>query len=186
MPNLKPEFYVLTNNNKTNHYIETGTYLGEGIKNVLNNYETIHSIELCEKWYEYNVEQFKNNKHVKLYLGDSKNVLPLIDIQEPVTVYLDANYIGCTTEFGEEPLLVELEILKNRSYDDIIIMDHFSLLGTKCTREGDDNMEYDWTNITEYSVTSLMKEGYSLLKNDNHKYTDGSEDQVIMFKIKNI
>lgn len=47
MPNLTSAFYKLTNNN-TNHYIETGTYLGNGIKSVLNNYETIHSIELSE------------------------------------------------------------------------------------------------------------------------------------------
>ena len=31
MPNLTNEFYTLTNNRKTTHYIETGTYLGNGI-----------------------------------------------------------------------------------------------------------------------------------------------------------
>jgi len=31
MPNLTPLFYSLTNIAKTRHYIETGTYLGEGI-----------------------------------------------------------------------------------------------------------------------------------------------------------
>ena len=72
MPNLTPYFYNLTNNIKTNHYIETGTYLGNGIKHVLNNYENIHSIELSEKWYQHNIEQFKNNNNVKMYLGDSK------------------------------------------------------------------------------------------------------------------
>jgi hypothetical protein len=60
MPNLTNNFYTYTNNKKTRHYIETGTYLGNGIRDVLNNYEYIHSIELADKWYQHNVEQFKN------------------------------------------------------------------------------------------------------------------------------
>jgi hypothetical protein len=192
MPNLTSEFYNLTKIVQTNHYIETGTYLGDGVKCVLNNYEHIHSIELSEKWYQHNVEQFKNNKNVKIYLGDSKKKLPdlLNNINEPVTIYLDAHYSGGTTSFGEEevPLLFELEILKNRNYDDIIIIDDCRLLGkTGICGAGDNHpvyptMTYDWTNITENKIINLMKEGYILLKNDNHKYTDGASDQIILVK----
>ena len=107
MPNLTNEFYTFTNNRKTTHYIETGTYLGNGIKDVLNNYENIHSIELADKWYHYNVEQFKNNCNVKMYLGDSKKILPelLNYIKEPITIYLDAHYSG------EQPLLEKRKCL---------------------------------------------------------------------------
>ena len=76
MPNLTQEFYILTQNVKTDYYIETGTYLGDGIKCVLNNYNNIHSIELSEKWHAYNVQQFKNNTNVKMHLGDSKKYYP--------------------------------------------------------------------------------------------------------------
>ena len=194
MPNLTSHFYSLTNNNKTTHYIETGTYLGDGIKSVLNNYETIHSIELSENWYNYNIEQFENNNNVKMYLGDSKIILPelLNNINEPVTIYLDAHYSGGTTAFGEEetPLLLELQILKNRIYDDIIIIDDCRLLGkTGFCGCGPNHpiyptMTYDWSNITENSIINLIKEGYTLLKNDNYKYTDGAEDQFILVKLK--
>lgn len=192
MPNLTQNFYDLTKNVKTNHYIETGTYLGYGIQGVLNNYENIHSIELSEKWYQHNVEQFKNNTNVKMYLGDSKKILPelLNNINEPVTIYLDAHYSGGPTAFGEEevPLLFELEILKNRKYDDIIIIDDCRLLGkTGICGCGPDHpvyptMTYDWTNITYDKIISLMKEGYFLLKNDNGTYTDGAHDQYILSK----
>ena len=57
MPNLTGLFYDVTKTCKTSHYIETGTYLGNGIRCVLHNYEHIHSIELSEKWYNHNVEQ---------------------------------------------------------------------------------------------------------------------------------
>ena len=194
MPNLSSYFYNFTNLNKSNHYIETGTYLGDGIKNVLNNYEFIHSIELSDKWYEYNVEQFKNCSNVKMYLGDSKKLLPelLNNINEPMTIFLDAHYSGGTTSFGDEevPLLFELEILKNRTYNDIIIIDDCRLLGKsgQCGRCPDDpvypTMNYDWTNITENKIKSLMKNDYVLLKNDNQIFTDGPDDQFILFKQK--
>jgi hypothetical protein len=192
MPNLTPYFYTLTNLSKTKHYIETGCYLGDGIKNVVNNYENIHSIELSEKWYQYNVEQFEKNNNVKMYLGDSKKILPelLANIDEPITIYLDAHYSGGTTSFGDEetPLLFELEILKNRKYDDIIIIDDCRLSGkTGLCGAGVHHpvyptMTYDWTNITENNIINLMKEEYILLKNDNNIYTDGANDQIILVK----
>jgi hypothetical protein len=195
MPNLTEYLYTITNNTKTNHYIETGTYLGDGIKTVINNYNFIHSIELSEKWYNYNIEQFKDNNNVKIYLGDSKKILPILleNINEPLTIYLDAHYSGGTTAFGEEetPLLYELEILKNRKYDDIIIIDDCRLLNNsgQCGICPDHpiypTMNFDWSDITEQKIIDLMKEGYILLKNNNNKYTDGLEDQYILIKQKN-
>jgi hypothetical protein len=192
MPNLTEFLYNSTNNIKTKHYIETGTYLGDGIKTVINNYDFIYSIELSEKWYNYNVEQFKDNNNVKMYLGDSKNILPKIleNINEPITIYLDAHYSGGTTAFGEEevPLLFELEILKNRKYDDIIIIDDCRLLNKsgECGICPDHpiypTMNFDWSDITEDKIINLMKEGYILLKNNNGSYTDGPEDQYILIK----
>jgi hypothetical protein len=192
MPNLTQYFYNITKTNKSNHYIETGTYLGDGIKCVVNNYQNIHSIELSEKWYYYNIDQFKDYSNVNMYLGDSKKVLPdlLNDIHEPVTIYLDAHYSGGTTAFGEEevPLLFELEILKNRQEDDIIIIDDCRLLGkTGICGAGVNHpiyptMTYDWSNITEDCIIKLMKENYILLKNNNNIFTDGSTDQYILVK----
>ena len=194
MPNLSSLFYEKTNNIKTKQYIETGTYLGNGIKNVLSNYEKIHSIELSEKWYHHNVNQFKNNPKVKIYLGDSKKKLPelLNKINEPVTIFLDAHYSGGTTAFGEEevPLLFELEILKKRKYDDIIIIDDCRLLGkTGLCGCGPNHpiyprMTYNWTDITENKIINLLKKGYIILKNDNCNYTDGPSDQFILVKQK--
>jgi hypothetical protein len=43
-------------------------------------------------------------------------------------------------------------------------------------------MNYDWSEITENKIITLMKEGYILLKNDNNEYTDGAKDQFILAK----
>jgi len=159
-------------------------------KTVLSNYPNIHSIELAEKWYNHNIEQFKQNPNVNIYLGDSKKILPelLHTINEPVTIYLDAHYSGGETAFGDEecPLLYELELLQTRKHDDIIIIDDCRLLGkTGMCGCGPDHpvyptMKYDWSNITESKIIQLIKPNYILLKNDNGQYTDGARDQYIL------
>jgi len=192
MPLLKQYFYETVGISKTQVYVETGTYLGYGIQRVLNSYDYIHSIELSEKWYAHNVNQFKDNKNVIMHLGDSKKILPslLDDINEPLTIYLDAHYSGEYTAKGEEetPLLHELEILKHRVHDDIIIIDDCRTLGKKGIggRENDSMYpltEYDWTDITEEKIINLMKPGYRLLKNTNFEYIDyHRNDQYILCK----
>jgi hypothetical protein len=192
MPLLTDFFYEKTKTNKTNHYIETGTYMGNGIKSVLNDYNFVHSIELSKYWYDYNIEQFSNNNKVKIYHGDSKKLLPevLKNIKEPVTIFLDAHYSGGNTAYGEEevPLLKELQLLRNRYYDDIIIIDDCRLLG----RKGINNktmfypeIEYNWENITEDEIINTMKPNYGLLKNTNNEYlTAYKNDQYILVPLK--
>jgi hypothetical protein len=181
MPILTQKLYDNTSTTKTNIYIETGAYRGDGIKKVVNEYSEIHSIELSDKWYNYNVDLWKNNKNVHLHLGDSKKILSklLENMNEPVTIFLDAHYSGYTDQYGEEetPLLFELDILKNRQYDDIIIIDDCRQLGNTgacgCNNEYYPDMVYDWTDITEKKIIERMKPGYVLLKNtDFNNYAD--------------
>jgi hypothetical protein len=64
------------------------------------------------------------------------------------------------------------EILKNRKYDDIIIIDDCRQLGNTgscgCDNEYYPNMVYDWVDITEEKIIERMKPGYILLKNIDH------------------
>jgi hypothetical protein len=199
MPNLTSQFYGETNTSTTRQYIETGAYHGDGITRVLGQYEVIHSIELSEVWYNHCVDRFKNEPKVRIHYGNSKYILPqvLTNIQEPVTVYLDGHFSAGETAFGEEsingvssnPLLVELEILMARPYNDIIIIDDCRMIGKKdWINPGSKGgmwpeYEYDWTNITEEKILNMLKPGYVLLKNDIKTYTDGPPDQwILVFK----
>jgi hypothetical protein len=188
---LKKEFYLKSKTRPTRIYIETGTYMGDGVTSVLGMYDQIHSIELSEKWYKYNKEKFKDNKEVHIHHGDSKKVLPVLleTIKEPVTIFLDAHYSGEFTSLGEEevPLLKELELLYSRDQNDIIIIDDCRLLGQKGTCGIPNHniwptMQYDWTNVTKEKVLSLIKPGYSFLENNNGIYSLGKHDQILMFK----
>ena len=190
MPILKDRFYELIKGSRTSQYIETGCYRGEGVNSIINHYDIIHSIELSDKWYKYNLEKFVNYPNVFIHLGDSKKVLPelLSGINEPVTIYLDAHYSGGSTAFGEEetPLLFELEFLKNRPYDDIIIIDDVRILGKKETCGISDKhpvyptMSFNWENITTDTILSLVKPGYKIYDNYNNEFSFGSADQLIL------
>jgi hypothetical protein len=196
MPLLTSKFYQETNNTKTNQYIETGSYHGNGVDKVFNSYEMTHSIELSEKWYDHCYRKFKDNPKVCMHKGNSKYILPEIlkNIAEPVTVYLDGHYSAGETAIGEElingissnPLMSELTILMNREYNDIIIIDDCRMIGRKdwINKGAKGGMwpeyEYDWTNITEEKIVSMLKPGYSLFKNHECAYTNGARDQWVL------
>lgn len=194
MPTLTDHFYSMTQLTPTREYIETGAYLGDGIRSVIGYYETIHSIELSERWYAHNVEQFKMIPNVHVHLGDSSKVLPrlLDEIKQPVTIFLDAHYSGAPTAFGDEetPLLKELDLLRKRPYDDIIIIDDIRFLGSKgtCGAGPDDpvypTMQYDWSDITAEAIVARMKDNYRVVNNEGQRYTPGAEDQLILYPVK--
>lgn len=97
-------------------FIETGTYLGDGIRYALQaGFEKVYSIEILDYYYRRSLILFGNDKRVKLFKGDSGSVmtdlLKLIDT--PATFWLDAHYSGTDTGMGEveSPLLQELDAI---------------------------------------------------------------------------
>ena len=97
-------------------FIETGTYMGAGVKRALEyGFRNIHSIEIDDNFYELNVNQFKENSEVRLWHGDSVELLPEImkEIGEDEAVFwLDAHASGPLKGgiHGPSPLLNELRI----------------------------------------------------------------------------
>ena len=189
MSNLKPYFFEFTKATKTNVYIETGCWLGGGIDRVVDYYDVVHGIELSDRYYNIIKERFKDNKKVIVHHGDSKKILPLVlqDIHEPVTIYLDAHWSGGDTAYGEEetPLLQELALLKERKYDDIIIIDDCRLFGLK-GQEHDVN--YNWRHITKTRIKNeFMKDGYVILKNTGYEFTyHEHNDQYILVRMSRV
>lgn len=97
-------------------FIETGMGQGVGIHQALfAGFRDIYSIELSPFLYRGCRNIFKADDRVKLFLGDTVHVLPLVLqlIDEPVTFWLDAHYSGGATVKGDviSPLLQELQII---------------------------------------------------------------------------
>lgn len=98
-------------------FIETGSYLGDGIQQALDaGFEVVISIELSDKYFSISTNRFIDNPKVKILKGDSYKVLPdvLKDIDTPVTFWLDGHYSSGDTALGDywAPLIQELDVIK--------------------------------------------------------------------------
>ena len=103
---------------KNKYFIETGSFVGDGIQQALDaGFEKVISIELSDKYYELCKNRFINNSNVKIVKGDSYKVLPEIlkDIDEPITFWLDGHHSCGDTALGDfwAPLMQELDVIKD-------------------------------------------------------------------------
>lgn len=112
--------------NKTEKYIETGSFEGYSIQLALDSgFSEIYSIELYESYYQYCVDRFKNQPNVHLFCGDSPVELKkLLDSMPdtPFTFWLDAHTSDTT------PIIQELELVLSRNVNgELIYIDDMRL-----------------------------------------------------------
>ena len=99
-------------------FVETGTHLGDGVMKALKaGFGEIHSIEVSGLKYEYAFKRFKSNDNVKLYHGDSSEVLADVirGIDGRITFYLDAHAdnLNAKADYNKTPILKELDAIKH-------------------------------------------------------------------------
>lgn len=111
-----------------NHYfVETGSYMGDGISNAINaGFQEIISIELSDRYYHLCKNKFQKHSNIRIYHGDSHEVLPdiIYDINMPITFWLDGHYSCGDTALGKywAPLMQELDIIKKHKINTHTIM----------------------------------------------------------------
>jgi hypothetical protein len=117
------------------NFIETGSYLGDGIQMALDSgFNNVFSIEITDKYHDVCRERFSKNEKVKLIKGDSYTELDnlLINNKDMLfTYWLDGHYSGGDTGFGilEFPIIEELNtILKRNVVGEIIYVDDMRIL----------------------------------------------------------
>lgn len=103
-----------------NTFIETGSYMGDGVQQALNaGFNKVISIELSDKYYAICKNRFSNNPNVQIIQGDSYKIMPdvLKNINESVTFWLDGHHSCGDTAIGDywAPLIQELDAIKNHS-----------------------------------------------------------------------
>ena len=114
--------------------VETGTYYGDMVAAMRSHFDRIYSVELSEKLHRLCAKRFKNDPHVKLYLGDSGIVLKKIvnELNQPALFWLDGHYSAGNTAKGEKetPIFEELDtILRAKIRNHIIIVDDARCFG---------------------------------------------------------
>lgn len=111
--------------------IETGTFHGKMVKNVLRYFGKIYSIEISKDLYN-EVSQWIP-EHVELINGDSSIELPkLMDrIDRKSLFWLDSHW--CKNESGKGPIncpiLDELNCILRQPYEHVLLMDDARLFG---------------------------------------------------------
>ncbi|OQX17930.1 MAG: hypothetical protein BWK75_07065 [Candidatus Altiarchaeales archaeon A3] len=109
-----------------NCLIETGTYLGDTVDDVKNNFKKIYTIELSDSFYNGAVKRFSEFPHIKILHGNSSKILPdiLNSISTPCLFWLDAHYSGGNTAKGdlETPIISELKIIKDHKVKNHLIL----------------------------------------------------------------
>ena len=175
MPSLTIDEVLRFSKWKSNVFIETGTYLGETISNVVNNFDTVYSIELSSNYAQKAIEKFKNNAKVKIIQGDSSVVIgDLADkVNDSVFFWLDGHWSSGDTARGDLdcPLLEEVKQINNKYKNKCILaIDDVRLFGTNITE--------DWSNITRDSVLNIVKD--RLVSCDYFPSHLNSEDRMVL------
>lgn len=171
---LKPEYIEKYGNGKI--FVETGTYLGQTVELMqrMPHWNEINSIEIDEGLYKEAKNKFVSDDKVKIWLGDSAQVLKsLVDhIEEPATFWLDAHPSGPLRGTGISPVLNELQIiLSGKRKDHTIFIDDKRLFGSQ-----------EWGGIT-------LQDAMSLIEKINPSYNvyalDGEIPQdILCFSVK--
>ena len=192
MSKLKPNFFRLSGLSKTNIYIETGTYYGLNLQEVMNEYKQIFSIEIEKKWVEYNEEKFENKNNIQIIEGDSSVKLPELctQIEEGVTFFLDAHYSGEGTGYKEKtsPIIKELEsIFHRKNNKDIILINNLRIFNDKIFNQKNYKKALlDWTSIPLENIKKTIPENWKILYNHNNSLSFGKVDQLIVCNVSSL
>jgi hypothetical protein len=113
-------------------FIETGTYLGDMVAAVRNDFDRIFSIELSEDLFKHAEKKFAGYEHITIIHGDSSQVMPgiLRHIHMPCLFWLDGHYsagIAARRE-KETPIWKEMSyICEHPINNHVILIDDASL-----------------------------------------------------------
>jgi len=95
--------------------VETGTYLGDMLEALREDFGQVYSIELDRELHERAIRRFAGRRNVSILCGDSATVLPrLLDsISHPALFWLDGHFSAGITARGDKdtPVVAELEAI---------------------------------------------------------------------------
>ncbi len=115
-------------------FIETGTYFGDTVRAVKDQFRRLYSVELSTDLARLARARFRGDPHITILRGDSETVLPgiLAGVQEPCLFWLDGHYSEGVTALGRHatPILTELEtIFAHPVKGHVILIDDARLFG---------------------------------------------------------
>jgi len=123
-------------------FVETGTYRGNTVAALKDDFDKIYSVELDNVLYERAKRRFQSVKHIEIRHGDSGTELPHIlnTLTQPALFWLDAHASGGDTAKGETytSILDELRHILPSEHKHVILIDDADSFGT-----------YDYPTLSE-------------------------------------
>lgn len=167
MPTLESEIVQFILNSVENKYpifIESGTYRGDTIFKMEPLFDTLHTIEIKEEFYN-TVKNLYNGTKINFHLGASEELLcSIIQLHkhENIMFFLDGHWSSGNTGKGIKdcPLDEEISmIINNLEGSGIIIIDDFRLFGLG---PNNSNEITNWEKINKSTILNLI--GARLIK----------------------
>lgn len=143
---------------KLNILVETGTYLGDTLYALANDFEQLYSIELSQHYYDLAKKRFKNFKQINLLYGDSGKVLNELvpTLKGPALFWLDGHYSGGLTAKGdlECPVYDELNAIFASPHKHVIFIDDARLFIGKNDYPTVENLtKYVQSKKSDYNIS---------------------------------
>jgi len=116
--------------------VETGTYYGDMIEALKENFERIYTVELDEFLFKTAKKRFVKNNHIEVIHGDSGEKIKEIiqKINQPTLFWLDGHLSGGETAQGKKdtPIYEELDVIfKSKNLNHVIIIDDARCFGNE-------------------------------------------------------
>lgn len=111
-----------------NTFVETGTYLGDMVYALRNDFKKIYTIELSDYYYNHSRTRLKGAKNIKIIKGDSGKIIKKVlqNIRVTTLFWLDGHYSNGKTAKTQlnTPILRELKtILQHKVKSHVILID---------------------------------------------------------------
>ena len=144
---------------------ETGTYLGATTKVLSALVQNIYTVECNSSYFKKSEEFLKNCKNVKMYLGNSPEIMSKIipNLKGNTLFFLDAHW------YNYCPLIDEIKTIeKYKKENPVLIVHDFKVPGK--------NFGYDSYNGQDYEYSWVEPHIKSLYSNKfTYKYNDVAE-----------
>jgi hypothetical protein len=159
MPSLDFNFLLLLQDDYTKYpcFIETGTYNGDTIFLMEKYFNTLHTIEISDHYYN-NTKNKYNGTNIQFIKGDSSKVFDTLlpKITDKSIFFLDGHWSSGDTGKGDKdcPLIEELtSIMKFYENEAIIIIDDCRLFGLDASSG---KIGEDWSDISKDKLLNIM------------------------------
>ncbi len=137
-------------------FVETGTFKGKTTRWAAQHFHQVHTVERAKVFFDRYSPELSQSGNIQTHLGDSRAVLPNIItlIGDSAAIFwLDGHWCGGQTagETDECPLIQELELLRDRPQDIIMIDDARLFLSAPPTPHDPD----DWPTL--FDIASVFR-----------------------------